>query len=43
MASRLPGKRNGQPEDAANAVMFLMNDAFITGTVLHADGGQVLV
>jgi NAD(P)-dependent dehydrogenase (short-subunit alcohol dehydrogenase family) len=43
MASRLPGKRNGQPEDAANAVMFLMNDAFITGTVLHAEGGQVLV
>ena len=43
MASRLPGKRNGRPEDAANAVVFLMNDEFITGTVLHADGGQVLV
>ena len=43
MASRLPGKRNGQPEDAANAVMFLMNDEFITGTALHAEGGQVLV
>ena len=43
MASRLPGKRNGRPEDAANAVMFLMNDEFITGTVLHAEGGQVLV
>ena len=43
MASRLPGKRNGRPEDAANAVMFLMGDEFITGTVLHAEGGQVLV
>ena len=43
MASRLPGKRNGQPEDAANAVMFLMSDNFITGTVLHAEGGQLLV
>ena len=43
MASKLPSKRNGRPEDAANAVMFLMNDEFITGTVLHAEGGQVLV
>jgi NAD(P)-dependent dehydrogenase (short-subunit alcohol dehydrogenase family) len=43
MASRLPGKRNGRPEDAANAVMFLLADKFITGTVLHAEGGQVLV
>jgi NAD(P)-dependent dehydrogenase (short-subunit alcohol dehydrogenase family) len=43
MAARLPGKRNGRPEDVANAVMFLMNDDFITGTVLHAEGGQLLV
>jgi NAD(P)-dependent dehydrogenase (short-subunit alcohol dehydrogenase family) len=43
MAARLPGKRNGRPEDAANAVMFLMSDDFITGTVLHAEGGQLLV
>lgn len=43
MAVRLPDKRNGRPQDAANAVAFLMNDDFITGTVLHAEGGQVLV
>jgi NAD(P)-dependent dehydrogenase (short-subunit alcohol dehydrogenase family) len=43
LAARLPGKRNGRPEDVANAVMFLMSDAFVTGTVLHAEGGQVLV
>jgi NAD(P)-dependent dehydrogenase (short-subunit alcohol dehydrogenase family) len=43
MAARLPGGRNGRPEDAANAVMFLMSDKFITGTVLHAEGGQLLV
>ena len=43
MAARLPGGRNGRPEDAANAVMFLMSDNFITGTVLHAEGGQLLV
>lgn len=43
LAARLPGKRNGRPEDVANAIMFLMSDAFVTGTVLHAEGGQLLV
>jgi NAD(P)-dependent dehydrogenase (short-subunit alcohol dehydrogenase family) len=43
MAARLPGKRNGRPEDGANAVMFVMSDDFITGTVVHAEGGQLLV
>jgi NAD(P)-dependent dehydrogenase (short-subunit alcohol dehydrogenase family) len=43
MAARLPGKRNGRPEDVANAVAFLMSDGFVTGTVLHAEGGQLLV
>ena len=43
MAARLPGKRNGRAEDVANAIAFLMNDDFVTGTVLHAEGGQVLV
>lgn len=43
LAARLPGKRNGRPEDVANAIMFLMNDEFVTGTVLHAEGGQLLV
>lgn len=43
LAARLPGKRNGRPEDVANAIMFLMNDDFVTGTVLHAEGGQLLV
>lgn len=43
MAARLPGKRNGRGEDVANAIAFLMSDRFITGTVLHAEGGQLLV
>jgi NAD(P)-dependent dehydrogenase (short-subunit alcohol dehydrogenase family) len=43
MAARLPGRRNGRPEDVANAVAFLMSDGFVTGTVLHAEGGQLLV
>jgi NAD(P)-dependent dehydrogenase (short-subunit alcohol dehydrogenase family) len=43
MAARLPGKRNGRAEDVANAIAFLLSDSFVTGTVLHAEGGQLLV
>jgi NAD(P)-dependent dehydrogenase (short-subunit alcohol dehydrogenase family) len=43
MAARLPGGRIGQPDDIANAISFLIRDAFITGTVLHAEGAQLLV
>jgi NAD(P)-dependent dehydrogenase (short-subunit alcohol dehydrogenase family) len=43
MAARLPGRRIGQPEDIANAVGFLIGDDFVTGTVLHAEGAQLLV
>jgi NAD(P)-dependent dehydrogenase (short-subunit alcohol dehydrogenase family) len=43
MAARLPGKRIGRPSDIGNAVAFLISDEFITGTVLHAEGAQLLV
>jgi len=43
MAARLPARRLGRPEDIANAVAFLIADTFVTGTVLHAEGAQVLV
>jgi NAD(P)-dependent dehydrogenase (short-subunit alcohol dehydrogenase family) len=43
LAARLPARRLGRPEDIANAVAFLMADRFVTGTVLHAEGAQVLV
>jgi NAD(P)-dependent dehydrogenase (short-subunit alcohol dehydrogenase family) len=43
LAARLPARRLGRPEDIANAVAFLIADAFVTGTVLHAEGAQVLV
>ena len=39
LASRLPARRLGRPEDIANAVAFLIADNFVTGTVLHVDGG----
>ena len=43
MASRLPGRRTGTPADVARAIGYLMDDDFVTGTVLHAEGGQPLV
>ena len=43
MAARLPGRRIGRAEDIANTIAFLLGDGFVTGTVLHAEGGQLLV
>ena len=43
MAARLPARRIGEPADIANAISYLIEDDFVTGTVLHAEGGQLLV
>jgi NAD(P)-dependent dehydrogenase (short-subunit alcohol dehydrogenase family) len=43
MAGRLPGGRIGHPTDIANSIAFLIGDSLVTGTVLHAEGGQLLV
>lgn len=43
MAERLPVRRIGQPEDIAHAIRFLMANGFVTGTVLHVDGGHRLI
>lgn len=44
MAKEIPLARMGQPEDVANAVAFLASDqaSYITGQVLHVDGGMVM-
>ncbi|HEV3309227.1 MAG TPA: SDR family oxidoreductase, partial [Chloroflexota bacterium] len=39
----LPVGRIGRPEEVAAAVIFLMNNGFVTGTVLPIDGGGRLV
>ena len=44
MMKQIPLKRFGQAEDVANAAAFLVSDeaAYITGQVLHVDGGMVM-
>lgn len=43
IASKLPVKRVGTAEDVAQSVLYLMQNRFATGTVLHADGGHRLM
>jgi 3-oxoacyl-[acyl-carrier protein] reductase len=42
LANETPLGRNGQPEDVANAIAFLLEAEFITGHVLNVDGGFVI-
>ncbi len=41
--SSLPLARLGRPEELAHAVLFLMTNGYVTGTVLHIDGGSLLI
>jgi NAD(P)-dependent dehydrogenase (short-subunit alcohol dehydrogenase family) len=43
MAARLPGRRIARSADVANAISYLIEGNFVTGTVLHVEGGQLLV
>ena len=42
MTMRFPMGRFGEPEEIANAGIFLISDkaSFITGEVIHANGGS---
>jgi NAD(P)-dependent dehydrogenase (short-subunit alcohol dehydrogenase family) len=43
LGKQLPARRIGQPNDLADAVLFLLQNGFTTGTVLHVDGGHRLI
>ena len=45
IATKIPMKRTGSPEDIANAVNFLASDkaSYITGQTLHVNGGMCMV
>ena len=40
MAEMHPIGRIGEVDDVVDAVLFLENAGFVTGEVLHVDGGQ---
>jgi NAD(P)-dependent dehydrogenase (short-subunit alcohol dehydrogenase family) len=42
LVRRLPARRIGTPDDIAQAFVSVMRNGFITGTVLHVDGGHRL-
>ena len=42
-AEQLPVGRVGTPEDVAKAVLFLIDNGFVSGTSLVVDGGHRLV
>lgn len=43
MAERLPVGRIGAPEEIAHAFLALLRNGFVTGSVMHVDGGHRLV
>ncbi len=43
LVDRLPLREGGQPEDVARAVMFMVQNPYVTGQVLAVDGGYQLV
>jgi pteridine reductase len=43
LASSLPLKRRGGPNDIADAVVYLLKSDFVTGQVIYVDGGRHLL
>ena len=45
MLKTIPAERPGDPDDVANAILFLASDlaAYITGQVLNVNGGMAMV
>ncbi|MFD1774615.1 SDR family oxidoreductase [Paenibacillus rhizophilus] len=43
VADKLPVKRVGKAEDVAQSVLYLIQNGFVTGSVLHVDGGHHII
>lgn len=42
MLKKIPLNKQGDSKDIANAVLFLINSAYITGQIINVDGGRTL-
>lgn len=42
LAGTVPLKRHGEPQDIADAVVYLVKSTFVTGQVIYVDGGRHL-
>ncbi|MDF2681482.1 MAG: hypothetical protein K0R47_2672 [Brevibacillus sp.] len=43
VSNKLPVKRVGTAQNVASSVLYLLQNSFVTGTVLHVEGGHILV
>jgi pteridine reductase len=43
LARTIPLKRHGEPDDVADAVLYLLKRDFVTGQVIFVDGGRHLM
>ena len=43
LAQQLPVGKVGEASDLAEGILFLMKNAYTTGTVLHVEGGKGLI
>ncbi len=43
LAESLPARRAGEHRDVAEAVLFLIKNQYVTGTVLRVDGGRTVI
>jgi pteridine reductase len=43
LAERVPLKRSGSPENVVKAILYLLDNGFVTGECLRLDGGEWLV
>lgn len=43
IANKLPVKRVGEADDVAKGIVYLLSNSFVSGTVLHVDGGHILI
>ncbi|WP_291767460.1 SDR family oxidoreductase [Caldivirga sp. UBA161] len=42
MINQVPLRRRGSPDDIAHAVLFLLENSYVTGQVIYVDGGEHL-